>query len=59
MPDPSSKKLPIDTTWFTIGIAVGVAVGVATDNLGLWLALGIVFGLLGPAMFSKKEKKDE
>ncbi len=59
MSDPSSKKLPIDTTWLAICLPVGVAVGVATDNLGLWLALGIVFGLLGPAMFSKKEKKDE
>jgi hypothetical protein len=59
MPDPSSKQLPFDTTWFTIGIAGGVAVGLMTDNLGLWLPLGVVFALLGPAMFPKKEKKDE
>ena len=59
MPDPSSKKLPIDTTWLTIGIAAGVCVGIMTDNLGLWLSLGVVFGLLGPTMFPKKEKKDE
>ena len=40
MPDPSSKELPIDIPWFTVGIAVGVAVGIMTDNLGLCLSLG-------------------
>ena len=58
MSDPSRKMIPIDARWFSIWLCAGVAIGVATDNLGLWLSLGLVFGLLGQAMFSKKEKKD-
>lgn len=27
-----------------IGMVIGAAIGVATDNIGLWLSLGIVFG---------------
>lgn len=29
-----------------IGLGAGVALGVALDNLGLWMSLGLVFGLL-------------
>ena len=53
------RALTTFTSWFTIGIAVGVSGGIMTDNLGLWLSLGVVFGLLGPTLFPKKEKKDE
>ena len=28
-----------------IGLIFGVIVGAATDNMGLWLCLGIVFGV--------------
>jgi hypothetical protein len=28
-----------------IGLVFGVIVGAATDNMGLWLSLGIVFGV--------------
>ena len=27
-----------------LGIIVGVVIGAATDNTGLWVALGLVFG---------------
>lgn len=29
-----------------IGIGVGVALGVATGNMGIWIALGVVLGVL-------------
>lgn len=29
-----------------IGIGIGTAIGVATGSLGLWIALGVVFGVL-------------
>mgnify|MGYP006118717417 FL=1 len=28
-----------------IGVVLGTIVGAATDNMGLWLSLGIVFGV--------------
>ena len=28
-----------------IGVVFGTVVGAATDNMGLWLSLGIVFGV--------------
>lgn len=37
------KKL---TAPLVIGVAVGVALGIATDNLGLWLIIGFLCGLL-------------
>jgi hypothetical protein len=27
-----------------IGMIIGVVIGIATDNIGLWLSLGLVFG---------------
>ena len=33
-----------------LGLVFGVAVGAATDNIGLWLCLGIA---LGPSVFSR------
>ena len=39
-----------------IGMALGAAIGVATDNIGIWLSLGIVFGA-GYAK-TKQAKKD-
>ncbi len=27
-----------------MALAIGVVIGVATDNLGLWLAIALVFG---------------
>ena len=45
-----------------IGMMIGAAVGVATDNIALWLSLGLVFGAgYGIKMQAKKDsdKKDE
>jgi len=45
-----------------IGMIIGAAVGVATDNIGLWLSLGLVFGAgYGKKMQAKKDndKEDE
>ncbi|MFT3781130.1 MAG: hypothetical protein QM790_03875 [Nibricoccus sp.] len=58
MPDSPSKKTSFDPSWFALGIGVGVAVGVATQNLALWLALGVACGLLSSTLFPKREKKD-
>ncbi len=40
-----------------LGIAIGAAIGVVTDNIGLWLSLGIVFGVSYDAMQAKKGTK--
>ena len=45
-----------------IGMIIGAAVGVATDNIALWLSLGLVFGAgYGKKMQAKKDsdKEDE
>ena len=31
-------------TYIGIGIVIGTLIGIFTDNVGLWLSLGIVFG---------------
>ena len=42
-----------------IGIAIGTALGVATDNLGLWLPVGIAIGAgVGNSMVKKRRRKD-
>ena len=38
-----------------IGLIFGVIVGALTDNVGLWLSLGLVFG----AAFSSNAKRNE
>lgn len=40
-----------------IGIGLGSAIGIATDNLGLWIALGIVFGAGAGSRMSKSAKQ--
>jgi len=42
-PLAAKSKLPKGTK-LAIGVGVGTAIGVATDNLGLWLALGVAIG---------------
>lgn len=39
-----------------VGIALGTAIGVATDNMGLWLPMGLVFGASMTAAQAKKDK---
>ena len=42
-----------------IGMALGAAIGVATDNIGLWLSLGIVFGAGYAKTKQSKTDKDK
>ncbi len=40
----SEKNVKGTSTWIGIGIIVGTVVGVLIDNVGLGIALGLVFG---------------
>ena len=43
-----------------IGMLIGAAIGVATDNIGLWLSLGLVFGAgYGKTMQNKKDSEKD
>jgi hypothetical protein len=43
-----------------IGMVIGAAIGVATDNIGLWLSLGLVFGAgYGKTMQNKKDSEND
>ena len=42
-----------------IGLIFGVAIGITTNNLGLWLALGVVFGSAWEARYARNEKKKQ
>ena len=39
-----------------MGIAIGTAIGVATDNVGIWMCIGIA---LGAAFGGARAKKNE
>ena len=42
------------------GMAIGTAIGVATDNIGLWLPVGIAIGAgVGNSLMKKASKKDD
>lgn len=43
---------------FALGIIIGTAIGIATKNVGLWLALGVVFGAALHAAALKEQKKN-
>ena len=42
-----------------IGVVFGVVVGAATDNMGLWLSLGIVFGVSVFSQFGSNSEEAE
>lgn|GEM_PF-471971 len=42
-----------------LGLILGTALGVATDNLGLWLSMGIVFGAAYDSQLVKKRSSKE
>lgn len=46
-------------TGVALGIVFGTTLGVITDNLGLWLSMGIVFGAAYDAQIIKEAKKEE
>lgn len=37
-----------------VGIALGAVIGVATDNLALWLAAGVAFGIGLGGLFRRR-----
>ena len=41
-----------------LGIIFGTVIGIITDNLALWLSLGVVFGAAAQVRASKLEKED-
>jgi len=46
--------------WVGIGIMVGTIIGATTNNIGLWLPLGIVFGVAyGTQMQKNSDKGDD
>lgn len=41
-----------------LGTGIGVAIGTATDDIGLWLPLGLLAGIAIPAIFTGATKDD-
>ncbi len=54
--DNDTKKAMNPDTYMGLGIIFGSVVGVLTDNIGLWIALGVVFGA---ALREKAKKKTD
>ncbi len=46
-------------TGVALGLIFGTAIGVVTDNIGLWLSMGIVFGAAYDAKIIKEAKKED
>ena len=42
-----------------IGLMGGVLVGIFTDNIGLWISLGLVFGVVLDKNFNKSDKEQQ
>lgn len=43
-----------------MGVLLGTLVGVLTDNIGLWLSVGIAIGAgVGTTLMAAKSKKDK
>ncbi len=40
----STEQLRIIGIAVALGISTGVVIGAVTDNVGLWMALGVTFG---------------
>lgn len=43
--------------WLAIGVAIGTSIGVATENLHIWLPLGISMGALISFLIKKSKNK--
>jgi hypothetical protein len=39
------KKENVQSKSIGIGMIIGCVIGMVTDNIGLWLSLGLVFGV--------------
>ena len=42
--------------WIAIGVAIGTSIGIATDNLQIWLPLGISIGALISFLINKSKQ---
>ena len=42
-----------------IGLMVGLLVGIFTDNIGLWISLGLVFGVVLEKNNNKSDKEQQ
>ncbi|MDC3258328.1 hypothetical protein OAU28_03155 [Flavobacteriales bacterium] len=42
--------------WLAIGVAIGTSIGVATENLQIWLPLGISMGALISFLINKSKQ---
>ncbi len=42
-----------------IGLMGGVLVGIFTDNIGLWISLGLVFGVVFDKNNNKSDKEQQ
>lgn len=52
------KKENIQSKSIGIGMIIGCVIGIVTDNIGLWLSLGLVFGV-AYGQTQKKKNNDE
>lgn len=55
-PEKNEKKDDYITNGLIFGMLFGVAIGVATDNLALWIGVGMALGVGASAIFSKTKK---
>jgi hypothetical protein len=42
-----------------LGIVLGVAIGAATDNMGLWVAMGVIFGAVFAAASRRRKRESD
>jgi len=54
------KNIPIkdENTYIAIGLMAGVVIGALTDNIGLWLPLGMLLGIAASKRLGEDPKKD-
>ena len=52
------KKGQIIGISFVAGLTIGIVVGALTDNMGLWIAMGTVIGLLIGAVLASRAAED-
>ena len=58
MKKDNKREFSIKEKSIAIGVVGGTLVGVLTDNIGLWLPLGIAFGAGSGAFYANVKKKD-
>ena len=56
MKKPKKRTLTVSEKQIAYGMFGGLLIGIFTDNIGLWLSLGLVFGASYSSI--KKDKKE-